>query len=40
MYNNSNVQYITQQNSNYYSKATILKATTLSLKNKFNFYNI
>ena len=40
MYNNTNVQYITQQNSNYSSKATILKATTLSLRNKFNFYNI
>jgi len=40
MYNNSNVQYITQENNNYYSKATILKATTLSLRNKFNFYNI
>ena len=40
MYNNTNVQYITQQNSNYSSKATILKATTLSLRNKLNFYNI
>uniref|UniRef100_A0A6C0EXZ3 Uncharacterized protein n=1 Tax=viral metagenome TaxID=1070528 RepID=A0A6C0EXZ3_9ZZZZ len=40
MYNNTNVQYITQQNNNYSSKATILKATTLSLRNKFNFYNI
>jgi len=40
MSNNPSIQYINQQNKNYYTRANKLKAATLSLKNKFSSYNL
>jgi hypothetical protein len=40
MSNNPSIQYISQQNANYFTRANNLKAATLSLKNKFSSYNL
>ena len=40
MSNNPTIQYISQQNSKYYTRANQLKSATLSLKNKFSYYNL
>jgi hypothetical protein len=40
MSTNPSIQYINQQNANYFTRANQLKLATLSLKNKFSYYNL